>query len=48
VLGAWHGDELAGGVALYESDSRHGRDVTLRPLLYYNSRGWFQEVIRAR
>jgi hypothetical protein len=36
VLGVRHGDELAGGVALYESDSRYGRYVSPRPLLYYN------------
>src|SRR5262245_26257908 len=36
LLGVRHGDELAGGVALYESDSRYGPYVSLRPLLYYN------------
>jgi hypothetical protein len=36
VLGARHGDELAGGVALYETESRFGRVVAPRLLLYYN------------
>jgi hypothetical protein len=36
VLGARRGDELAGGVALYESDSRYGPFVAPRLLLYYN------------
>ena len=36
VLGARLGEELAGGVALYERDSRRGPYVTPRPLLYYN------------
>ncbi len=36
VLGAKLGEELAGGVALYERDSRRGPYVTPRPLLYYN------------
>jgi hypothetical protein len=36
VLGVWHGEELAGGVALYECDSRYGRFVAPRLLLYYN------------
>lgn len=36
VLGARQGDELIGGVALYECDSRYGRFVAPRLLLYYN------------
>src|SRR5262249_19542934 len=36
VLGVRNGDELVGGVALYESDSRYGPYVAPRPLLYYN------------
>lgn len=36
VLGVRHGDELAGGVALYENNSRYGPYVSPRPLLYYN------------
>jgi hypothetical protein len=36
VLGIRQGGELAGGVALYESDSRHGRCVSPRMLLSYN------------
>jgi hypothetical protein len=36
VLGARQGDELAGGVALYECDSRYGCYVAPRLLLYYN------------
>jgi Acetyltransferase (GNAT) domain len=36
ILGAKQGDELVGGVALYENDSRHGPYVAPRPLLYYN------------
>ena len=36
VLSIRHGDELAGGVALYESASRYGPYVSPRPLLYYN------------
>jgi hypothetical protein len=36
VLGARHGDELVGGVALYEVSSRYGAFVAPRPLLYYN------------
>jgi hypothetical protein len=36
VLGARHGDELVGGVALYACDSRHGPYVLPRRLLYYN------------
>lgn len=36
LLGAWQGDELAGGLALCESDSRYGPCVAPRPLLYYN------------
>ena len=36
VLGARRGDELAGGVALYENDSVFGRYVAPRLLLYYN------------
>jgi hypothetical protein len=36
VLGVRHGDEMAGGVALYESDSRYGVQVAPRHLLSYN------------
>jgi hypothetical protein len=36
VLGVRHGEELAGGVAIYEDDSRYGAFVSPRPLLYYN------------
>jgi hypothetical protein len=36
VLGARRGDELVGGVALYENDSVYGRYVAPRLLLYYN------------
>jgi hypothetical protein len=36
ILGVWHGDELAGGVALYEQESRFGTYVAHRLLLYYN------------
>lgn len=36
VLGVRHGAELAGGVALYERDSRFGRYVAPRLLLYFN------------
>jgi len=36
VLGVCHGDELVGGVALYECDSRYGPYVLPRRLLYYN------------
>lgn len=36
ILGARQGDELVGGIALYECDSRHGRFVAPRLLLYYN------------
>jgi hypothetical protein len=37
VLGVRYGDELAGGVALYERDSRYGTHVSPRQLLSYNS-----------
>ncbi len=36
VLGVLHGDELAGGVALYERDSRYGPYLSPRRLLHYN------------
>lgn len=36
VLGVRYGDELAGGVALYERDCRYGTHVSPRPLLSYN------------
>ena len=36
VLGVRHGDKLAGGVALYERDSRYGMYVSPRLLLSYN------------
>lgn len=36
LLGIRRGDELAGGVALYEKDTRSGPCVFPRPLLYYN------------
>jgi len=36
VLAVRRGDELVGGVALYENDSRYGPYVSPRPLLYYN------------
>src|SRR5579862_1411959 len=36
VLAATRGDELVGGVALYERDSRMGAFVAPRLLLYYN------------
>ena len=36
ILGARRGDELAGGVALYERDSPFGTYVAPRLLLYYN------------
>jgi hypothetical protein len=36
VLGVRQGEELAGGVALYEQDSALGPYVLPRPLLYYN------------
>ena len=36
VLGVRYGDELAGGVALYERDSRYGTYVSPRLLLSYN------------
>jgi GNAT acetyltransferase-like protein len=36
VLGAYQGDELAGGVALYERSSRYGPYVAPRRLLHYN------------
>jgi Acetyltransferase (GNAT) domain len=36
VLGVRHGDELVGGVALYERPSRLGAFVSTRRLLYYN------------
>jgi len=36
VIGVRFGDELAGGVALYEKASRFGSYVAPRPLLYYN------------
>lgn len=36
VLGVRHGDELVGGVALYERPSRLGPYVSTRRLLYYN------------
>jgi hypothetical protein len=36
VLAAYRGDELAGGVALYERDSAFGSHVSPRLLLYYN------------
>jgi hypothetical protein len=36
VLAAYRGDELAGGVALYERDSAFGTYVSPRLLLYYN------------
>lgn len=36
ILGVRHGDELAGGVALYESASRYGTHVSPRMLLSYN------------
>lgn len=36
VLGARHGGELAGGIAIYETDSRYGTHVSPRLLLSYN------------
>jgi hypothetical protein len=36
IVAARLGDELAGGVGLFESDSRWGAYVAPRPLLYYN------------
>jgi Acetyltransferase (GNAT) domain len=36
LLGVRFGEELVGGVALYEKDSRFGSYVSPRPLLYYN------------
>jgi hypothetical protein len=36
VVGVRFGDELVGGAALYEKDSRYGSYVSPRPLLYYN------------
>ena len=36
ILGVYRGDELVGGVALYERDSAFGRYVSPRLLLYYN------------
>ncbi len=36
LLGVHFGEELVGGVALYEKDSRFGSYVSPRPLLYYN------------
>jgi hypothetical protein len=36
ILGAWRGEELVGGVGLYQRDSRWGRFVWPRLLLYYN------------
>ena len=36
LLGVRHGDELVGGVPLYEMKSRFGPYVAPRPLLYYN------------
>ena len=36
LLAARQGEEIAGGVALYECDSRLGRSVSPRLLLYYN------------
>ena len=36
VVGVRFGDELVGGAALYEKDSRYGTYVSPRPLLYYN------------
>lgn len=37
VLGAWDGDEMAGGVAVHEVESRYGLQVSPRHLLTYNS-----------
>lgn len=36
VFGAWEGDELAGGAALHEVDSRYGVQISPRHLLSYN------------
>ncbi len=36
ILGAYRGDELVGGVGLYETTSAVGRAVSNRLLLYYN------------
>jgi len=36
LLGVHAGEEVVGGVALYEKDSRFGSYVAPRPLLYYN------------
>jgi hypothetical protein len=36
ILGAYRGDELVGGVGLYETNSAVGRIVSNRLLLYYN------------
>ena len=36
VVGAWRGDELVGGIALYERAARLGVYVAPRLLLYYN------------
>ena len=36
ILGAWRGEELAGGLPLYERTSRLGKYVSPRLLLYYN------------
>jgi len=36
ILGVRRGDQLAGGVAVYEQSSRYGPFVAPRPLLYYN------------
>ncbi len=36
IVGAFRGTEIAGGVALYERQSRAGSFVAPRPLLYYN------------
>lgn len=36
IVGAWHGDELVGGLGLYERGSPFGDFVSPRLLLYYN------------
>lgn len=37
ILGVFRGDELCGGIALYERDARYGTYVAPRLLLYYTS-----------
>ena len=36
ILSVWRGDDLIGGVGVYEMQSRLGTLVKTRPLLYYN------------